>query len=343
MRNAVCAQRVRQWAVVVCVAVAAAMTGRAGAQVTPVAGTPLAHALGAERQVGRIHIVPASGNVYMLAGPDGNSTVQIGPDGVVVVDTMSAAMAPQLVAAIEALSPRRILQIVNTNADRTGGNEIVRRAGRRITAAPQQVSIDQGVPVLAFETVLTRFTAQGGKVPSGTWPSDTFFVERKDLYFNGEAIHVRHQPAAYSDGDIVVFFRRSDVVAVGDVFVPNRFPRIDLGHGGSIDGIVDALNRILELTVPEVNQEGGTMVVPAEGRLCDEADVAEYRDMVTIVRDRIQDMVGKGMTLEQVRAARPTRDYDPVYGTAEYTAEMFVEAAYRSLSEAAGARNGATR
>lgn len=341
MKNAVCPQCVRQWTVVVCVA--AAIAGRAGAQVTPVAGTPLAHAPGAERQVGPIAIVPAGGNVYMLAGPDGNSTVQIGPDGVLVVDTMSAAMAPQLVAAIQTLSPRPILQIINTNADRTGGNEIVRRAGRRITAAPQTVSIDQGAPVLAFETVLARLSAEGGRAPSGTWPSDTFFVERKDVYLNGEAIHVLHQPAAYSDGDSVVFFRQSDVVSAGDVFVPHRYPRIDLAHGGSINGVIDALNRILELTVPEVNQEGGTMVVPAEGRLGDESDVADYRDMVTIVRDRVQDMVRRGMTLEQVKAAHPTRDYDTVYGTGDYTGEVFAEAAYRSLAGARDARSGVTR
>lgn len=174
------------------------------------------------------------------------------------------------------------------------------------------MSVDQGVPVLAFETVLTRLSAGQGQAPSGTWPSDTFFVERKDLYLNGEAIHALHQPAAYSDGDIVVFFRRRDVV--------------------------------IDLTVPEVNQQGGTMVVPAEGRLCDESDVAEYRDMVTIVRDRVQDMVRRGLTLEQVKAARPTRDYDTVYGTRNYTGEMFVEAAYRSLAGAAGgARSGTTR
>lgn len=332
MSNVECTRYISQRAIVAGVAIVVALTGGMAAQVTHVAGTPLGHAPGAERQVGSIRIVPAAGDVYMLASADGNSAVQIGPDGVLVVDTMSAARAGDLVAAIRTLSQRPILQIVNTNADRTGGNEIVRRAGRRITAAPQTVNVDQGTPVLAFETVLARLVAEGSRAPSGTWPSDTFFVERKDLYLNGEAVHVFHQPAAYSDGDSVVVFRRSDVVVAGDVFVPHRYPRIDLAHGGNLDGIVDALNRILDLTVPEVNQEGGTMVIPAAGRLCDESDVGEYRDMVTIVRDRIQDMVRRGLTVEQVKAARPTRDYDPVYGTSDYTGDMFVEAAFASLS-----------
>jgi glyoxylase-like metal-dependent hydrolase (beta-lactamase superfamily II) len=152
------------------------------------------------------------------------------------------------------------------------------------------------------------------------------------LYLNGEAIYVFHQPAAYSDGDSLVLFRGSDVVSAGDVFVPHRYPRIDSKKGGSINGIVAGLNRILELTVPEVNEEGGTMVVPAEGRLCDEADVADYRDMVTIVRDRIDGMRRKGMSLEQVKASRPTRDYDPLYATAAYTGDAFVETVYRSLA-----------
>lgn len=157
----------------------------------------------------------------------------------------------------------------------------------------------------------------------------------KDLFFNGEPVQLYHQPSAYSNADTVVVFRRSDVVVAGDVFTPHQFPRTDVAQGGTLNGIVAGLNRIIELTVPELNEEGGTMVVPASGRLCDEADVADYRDMVTIVRDRIQQMVRRRLTLAQVKAARPTRDYDALYSTPEYTGEMFVEAAYRSLSTVA--------
>jgi cyclase len=141
-----------------------------------------------------------------------------------------------------------------------------------------------------------------------------------------------HQPAAHTDGDVLVLFRKNDVIAAGDVFTPDRFPMINLQQGGSIDGLIAGLNRILELTVPEFNEEGGTLVVPGHGRLCDEADVSDYRDMVTIVRDRVRDMVSKKATLEQVKMARPTADYDAVYGSAQFTGEMFVEAVYRSLT-----------
>jgi hypothetical protein len=196
---------------------------------------------------------------------------------------------------------------------------------------------------LAFDAVLTRLSADGSTVPQLAWPTDTYFVGSKDLFFNGEAVQLHHQPSAYSDGDTFVLFRRSDVVVAGDVFTPHQFPRIDVEHGGTITGVVAGLNKIIELTVPELNEEGGTMVVPATGRLCDEADVADYRDMVTIVRDRIEDMVRRGLTLEQVKAARPARDYDPLYSRPTYTSEMFVEAAYRSLSHPAQPRREAAR
>lgn len=322
-------------AMIAAAAVAVAVSAAVHAQVTPGPATPKAWELRAEREVGPIRIVPVRDDVYLLASAEGNSTVQAGPQGTVVVDTISAKMAPELVKAIETLSPRPILQIINTNSNRTGGNETVRLAGRAVRGG---IAAGEGAPVLAFESVLQRLIA--GKAPQGVWPSDTYFVASKDMYFNGEAVHVYHQPAAYSDGDTLVLFRRSDVVVAGDVFVPGGFPRIDQANGGSINGVVAGLNRIIDLTVPEVNEEGGTMVVPAVGRLTDEADVGEYRDMVTIVRDRVQDMVAKRMTLQQVLASKPTRDYDPAYGTAAYTGEMFVEAVFRSLSAAGTQEKG---
>jgi glyoxylase-like metal-dependent hydrolase (beta-lactamase superfamily II) len=163
------------------------------------------------------------------------------------------------------------------------------------------------------------------------WPTDTYFVAQKDLYVNGEPVQLLHTPAAHTDGDSLVMFRRSDAVSAGDVYTPDRYPVIDLAKGGSINGLIDALNHLLRLTVPEFNQQGGTLVIPGHGRLSDEADVAEYRDMVTFVRDRIADMVKKGMTLDQVKAARPTLDYDGIYGADK--GALFVEQVYRSLSK----------
>jgi cyclase len=308
----------------------AAATTIAAGQQTLVRAAPEAFASGAERQVGPIRIVPIRHDrLYLMASAEGNSTVQVGEDGVLVVDTMTASMAPRLLEAIRTVTHAPILQIINTNGDRTGGNEAIRKAGRAVGDRP-----GGGAAILAFAAILDRMSADSASAQLA-WPTDTYFTGSKDVFFNGEAVQLLHQPSAYSDADSLVMFRRSDVVIAGDIFTPHQFPRIDAMHGGSLNGIVAGLNRIIDLTVPEVNEEGGTMVVPASGRLCDEADVADYRDMVTIVRDRIQDMVRRRLTLAQVKAAKPTRDYDALYATPAYSGEMFVEAAYRSLSVAA--------
>ena len=172
--------------------------------------------------------------------------------------------------------------------------------------------------------------------PAGLWPTETYFERDKELFFNGEAVQIIHQPAAHTDGDSIVFFRRSDVIATGDIFTTTMYPFIDAPRGGSVNGIIDALNRIIDLAIPDHKvQEGGTMIIPGHGRLCDEQDVIEYRDMVTIVRDRIQYMIKKGMTLDQVKAARPTLDFDPRYGadTGFWTTAMFVETIYRESQQ----------
>jgi len=162
------------------------------------------------------------------------------------------------------------------------------------------------------------------------------------MFFNGEPVLTIHVPNAHTDGDAMVFFRRSDVIATGDVFTPDRYPVIDLAEGGSINGLLAGLNLIIELAVPEFNEEGGTMIVPGHGRICDESDVGDYRDMVTIVRDRVQDLIAKKMTLAQVKAAKPTFDYDGVYGSSTYTGDMFVEAVYRSLTAPPKPAQGST-
>jgi len=180
--------------------------------------------------------------------------------------------------------------------------------------------------------VLARMSAPTGRQPAmpfGAWPTETFFTADKDIFFNNEAIQLLHQPGSHTDGDVVVFFRRSDVVSAGDVFGTTGYPVIERARGGTIQGLLDGLNRIIDVTIPKDKEEGGTYVIPGHGRLADEADVVEYRDMVTIVRDRIQDLIRRGQTLEQVKAARPTLDYDGRYGSPD----AFIEAIYRDLSK----------
>ena len=289
-----------------------------------------------------IHVLPAQGQVYMLVGAGGNITVQAGSDGVFLVDTMYAPLADKIVAAIRTISKGPIRYIVDTHVhgDHTNGNEPLRKAGSTITGGNVSADIKdsaEGAQIIAHQNILNRMSATKGPdaAPSAAWPTDTFVGDEKDVFFNGEGIQVIHLPAAHTDGDSIVFFRRSDVISTGDLFTTTNYPIIDLDRGGSIQGFIAALQKIVDMIIPVYGQEGGTMVVPGHGRLCDLGDVIEYREMAIIIRDRIQDMVRKGMTLEQVKAAKPTVDYDPLYGstTGFWTTDKFVEAVYKSLKD----------
>ena len=273
-----------------------------------------------------VQTIPVQGNVHMLVGAGDNVTVQAGTEGIVIVNTSYETLAPKILAAIRKLSDKPIFWIVNTSidADHIGGNDALPKLANAATR--------QGVRIVAHENVVNRMTAapRGADpvVPDKLWPNDEYFLPQKDFSFNGEAIVVYHMPAAHTDGDSIVLFRSSNVLSVGDIFNPGRYPVIDLQNGGSVQGLITALNQILQITVPLKYQEGGTYVIPGHGRICDEADVVEYRDMVTIIRDRIQDLIKKGMSLDQVKAARPSRDYDTEYGPGD----AFVETVYKSLT-----------
>ena len=270
-----------------------------------------------------IGVLKVQGNVYMLVTANGNIAAQVGDDGILVVNTGTEAAAPKMMAALRKLSDKPILWVVNTDAapNHIGANEALPRLSG---LGPRQQP-----RVVAYESVLDRVTHKEAKVPEALWPNDEYFRPSKDFSFNGEAIIVYHVPDAITDGDSIVHFRRSDVLATGDVFTPGLYPVIHTEQGGGIQGEIDALNQILRITVPLKYEEAGTYVIPGRGRLCDEADVVEYRNMVTIVRDRVRDLIGHDKTLEQVKAARPTRDYDTQYDSK--SADAFVEAIYRSL------------
>jgi cyclase len=285
-----------------------------------------------------LEVLPAQGNVFMIAGPGGNTTVQIGHEAVIVVDTQAAAVSDALLAEIAQLSAKPIRHIINTSADaeHTGGNEAVSRAGTYVRLIdsfdPRGQRSEAGI--VAHVNVLARMSAPTGEeAPAAAWPSDTYFTEEWALFVNGEALQLIHVPEAHTDGDTMVFFRRSDVISTGDIYNTSRYPRFDAEKGGSLAGVIEGLNRILDIAIAGENQEGGTVVVPGHGRLSDETEVANYRDMVTIVRDRVAAMIGAGMTLEQVQAAKPTSDYDGIYDEPNgWTASMFVAAVYRDLA-----------
>ena len=292
-----------------------------------------------------VEVLPVQGQVYMLVAGGVNVAVQAGDDGVFVVDSGSAAMSDKLLAAIRTISTRRIRYVANTSADldHVGGNAPLSVAGLNLAAlnAPGNSGIPSAAaPIVAHEQVLNRMSAPTGVASSfafAAWPNSTFAGQKKTLSLNGEGIELLFQPAAHTDGDSMVYFRGSDVIAAGDVFSTVSYPVIDRARGGSIDGVIAALNRIIDITIPRFNQQGGTRVIPGHGRIGNESDVVEYRDMVTIIRDRIRLMAAKGMTLEQVKAARPTLDYDGLYGAVEgpWTTDMFIEAVYKEMQQTA--------
>jgi len=291
-----------------------------------------------------VRVLQVRPNIYMLASGGANVTVQIGKHGVLLVDAPPPELASQAFAEVAKLSADPIRYVVSTSDAREhiAGNEAIASLGQtpgsasRQSAAANPVLLGsaQGMTILAHENVLNRLTGATGSaaVPRSVLPTSEYYQPTKDFSFNGEPIIVYHMPSAHSDGDSVVLFRSSDVISTGDVFTPDRYPNIDRARGGSVQGEIDALNAILALTVPEAFQEGGTKVIPGHGRLSEEIDVVEYRDMVVIVADRIRDLIARGQTLAQVQAARPTLDYDLEYPSVAVTPSMFVEAVYSSLA-----------
>jgi glyoxylase-like metal-dependent hydrolase (beta-lactamase superfamily II) len=287
---------------------------------------------------GELETLPVQNSVYAIFGAGGKVTVQVGEQGTLLVEAGLAEMSDKLIAEVERLSRKPIRGIINTHMhpDHTGGNEALSTRGGFVSGGTTGAG-RRDATVYSHENVLLRMSGALGKekVPTVLWPGNTFFNEKKELYNNGEPIELLYQPRAHTDGDVVVFFRRSDVVATGDIFDMTRFPIVDRARGGTINGLITALNRVLDIVIPAPTQERGTMIVPGHGRLADEHDLLEYRDMVTIVRDRVRHMIDKGMTVDQVVAARPAMEYESRWGATSgpWTTAMFVDAVYNSLKE----------
>jgi cyclase len=297
----------------------------------------------------KLSVLHVQGAVYMITGAGANITVQAGEDAVVIVDTGFSAMSPKVLEAIRQISEKPIRYVINTgpDADHTGGNATIAKAGDSISGNNTDGTALLGEGAVSSASIFSTENAwkrMAGSVsqnitsgfqdavPIDAQPTEPFIGERYEL-FNGEPVQIYSEPGAHTDGNSVVFFRRSDVISAGDAFSMETYPLIDRNRGGSIQGVLAALNRILDLAVPKDKQEGGTYIIPGHGRLCDEADVVEYRDMVTIIRDRIADGVQRGLSLQQVIASRPTMDYDARFGTTggSWTTNQFIEAVYRDV------------
>jgi cyclase len=308
----------------------------------------------AQQDGARIEVLQVRPNFYMIAGAVSNVGVQIGPDGVVVVNAGTQDASGELLSAIRKLTKEPIRYIINTSADAdlVGGNRTLSKAGLRLGALTVRAGgpgPDDAAFILAHEHVLNRMRGMAPPLPAEAWPSETFDERRKSLSFNGEGIEILHQPAAHTDGDTVVFFRRSDVVVAGHVLDATRFPVIDVTRGGSIQGEIEALNRLIELAIPagpylgipngavttsEAVLPGGTEVLTGRGRVYRQIDVVNYRDMVVIITDTIQHMVAQKMTLDQIKAASPAKAWEPEFGATSgpWTTNDFVEAVYNSLT-----------
>jgi cyclase len=310
-------------------------------------------ALDPEPHDGEIHVLPVRRNVYMLLGDGGNIAVQVGDEGAFVVDSGAGQLADKVIAAIRKLTDKQIQFIANTSfrSEHTGGNAALRKAGSDPSVQGSFFSLqfaDAGVgaTIIAHQNVQNRMGAPAGKAaaaPAEAWPSDTFLEERRRTFHNNDAIELFHEPGAITDGDSIVQFRRADVIATGDIFTTTNYPVIDIKNGGSVQGEINALNDILNRTVYQHEGEGGTLIIPGHGYLSDEHEVVEYRDMLTIVRDRVQALINQGASLDQVKSAGVTADYDTRYGSnsGPWTTDMFVEAVYSSLK--APARTAAKR
>ena len=281
-----------------------------------------------------IETLPVQGSVYLIAGGrSGNITAQADDQGVLLVDSGRAEITDEVLAQIRKLTAAPIKAIVNTtmDADHIGGNEKLARTGTPLyslafTDAPQ-------AQIFAHEKALRQISAPTGRtspVPHGGWPTDTFATEKQKIFFNHEPIEVQHAPG-HTDGDVIVWFRKSDVIASGDAYSTTAYPRFVRTRGGSLQGVLDVLNHIVDIAVAEFNQQGGTRIIPGHGRISNQSDVVEYRDMATIVRDRVQSAMKSGKSLEQIKAMKVALEYDGLYSNPDYTGDMFVEAVYNDL------------
>jgi cyclase len=307
------------------------------------------------RVAGNIEIVPVRGHIYLLAGAGANITLSVGPDGVFMVDAGLPEMTDKVLTAIQQLSrdlakegqplrsygpPKPIRYLANTtiSPDHTGGNVKIAESGKTFTGGNVAGDLASGLAndnaaILSTEKAMLRMV--DAKMPGNGQPTETYVkgIMKLSHFFNGEGVELLHMPNATTDGDSIVFFRASDVISAGDIFDMTSFPYIDLEKGGSIQGVLAALNKMDEMSEAEFRTEGGTLVIPGHGRICDLADLAYYRDMVTIIRDRVQWMMKKDMTLAQIKAAGPTEDWNGRFGgNPAWTPDMFVEAIYKGLS-----------
>ena len=320
---------------------------RLGRPVALLLALALGGAVSQSADTGDLDVIQVRPNFYMIAGAGGNIAVEIGSDGIVLVNAGTEAASGQVLAALRKLTPLPIRYVIDTNADAdfVSGNARLAKSGRTIftnvlgnPALTEAMTNGGAAAILAHDSILQRMSAPTGKAspfPTEALPTEAFYPNRYTLRMNDEGIEVTYQPAAHSSADSFVLFRGSDVVVAGDILDKTRFPVIDLANGGGIQGEIDALNRLIDMAIPPtpfIYKGPGTFVIPGHGRLCEQNEVVDYRDMVVVVRDVVADMIKQGMTLDQIKAARPAKPYETQYGRQPGSADAFVESIYKSIT-----------
>jgi cyclase len=277
----------------------------------------LAAAAGAQQQQDfsavQIKATKLADNFYTLEGQGGMIGALVGPDGVFMVDSQFAPLTEKIVAAIKQISDRPIKFLVNTHQhpDHTGGNENFAKLG---------------VTVISRDELRGRLAATSGRgaVPPAALPMLTY-KGAITLHMNGEEVRLIPVPAAHTDGDTMIHFVKANVLMPGDFYRSVQYPNIDRANGGSLKGMIDGFNTIIEIANPT------TKIVPGHGGVVDEKAVAEHRDMAIALRDRVAALIKKGQTQEQIIASKPTADYDAKVPQPGTTGERFIGQLYAEL------------
>jgi glyoxylase-like metal-dependent hydrolase (beta-lactamase superfamily II) len=271
-----------------------------------------------------IQTIPLRGSVSMLVGSGGNIGVSAGPDGVFMIDDQFAPLSARIQAALAALSPRPVRFLVNTHwhGDHTGGNENFGAAGAVIVAH------DNVRRRMSTEQFIEAFKSRTPPAPAAALPVVTF-DDRISLHWNGEEIRAFHVRNAHTDGDAIIQFTSANVIHMGDTFFNGIYPFIDGSTGGSVAGMIAAADQVLALANDD------TKIIPGHGPLASRADLASYRRMLSAVSSRISALIRQKQTLDQVVAAKPTAEFDAVWGKGFLNPDAFVAILYNVLSKGA--------
>lgn len=267
-----------------------------------------------------IHTVPVAGTVFMLTGQGGNIGLFIGPDGTFLIDDQFAPLTERILAAIKAAGGTQPKFLINTHyhGDHTGGNENLGRSGSLIFSHDNvRERLVSGSSLAAFKMQSPPAAPEG--LPVVTFGDDLSF------HLNGETVHAIHVPHAHTDGDSIIHFQAANVIHAGDIFFNGFYPFIDVDHGGSLKGMIQAVERILVLA------DDQTKIIPGHGPLADKAQLTQYRQMLEVAYERLKTLRATGKTVAEAVAAKPLADLEPTWGGGLFSGDRWIELIYAGV------------